>query len=379
MSERTRDFLKQEFRDGERPSGADFADLIDSFVNKQTDGISIDGDRTLVLSRGLRLGDSSANVTGGLRFNNNQLQVFTGGAWVDVAAGGGGAFEPPPADAIATAVAHNGNVGIGPFGIGTAPAAPTFRLEVLLGANAGTGDQVRFGNAVIANGQAALGGFANFSHFNHASNTNYAIRQAPNGAVHINAVAGQIVSIRQGGTAVRFGVSTAGNVIVNGETDLPGAPGGSTLQVQGNSHLAGNLNVAGDLNITGQAVKPGGGAWSAPSDARIKTDVRDLELGLSELQQVRTVRFRYNGRAGTQAGQAGVGVLAQEIETSFPEMVRRISVADDPGLDDMRIFDPSALTYVLINAVKELAARVEHLEQALAAATAAARPGPVVA
>ena len=48
------------------------------------------------------------------------------------------------------------------------------------------------------------------------------------------------------------------------------------------------------------------------------------------------------------------------------------SVADDPGLDDMRVFDPSALTYVLINAVKELAARVEHLEQALAAATAAA-------
>ena len=32
MSERTRDFLKPEFKDGERPSGADFADLIDSFA-----------------------------------------------------------------------------------------------------------------------------------------------------------------------------------------------------------------------------------------------------------------------------------------------------------------------------------------------------------
>jgi hypothetical protein len=32
----------------------------------------------------------------------------------------------------------------------------------------------------------------------------------------------------------------------------------------------------------------------------------------------------------------------------------------------MRVFDPSALTYVLINAVKELAAKVEHLEQKLA-------------
>src|SRR5688572_33332076 len=105
MSERTRDFLKQEFRDGERPSGSDFADLVDSFVNKQTDGISTDADRTLILSRGLRLGDSAANVTGGLRFNNNQLQVFTNGAWADVAGGGGGAFGPPPAEATAATVA----------------------------------------------------------------------------------------------------------------------------------------------------------------------------------------------------------------------------------------------------------------------------------
>jgi hypothetical protein len=37
------------------------------------------------------------------------------------------------------------------------------------------------------------------------------------------------------------------------------------------------------------------------------------------------------------------------------------------------------LTYVLINAVKELAAKVEHLEQALAVATAQTAPAPVIA
>ena len=95
--------------------------------------------------------------------------------------------------------------------------------------------------------------------------------------------------------------------------------------------------------------------------------MRDPELGLAELRQVRPVRFRFNGRAGTTAGQAGVGVLGQEIETIVPETIQRVSVADDPELDDMRVLDPSALTYVLINAVKELAVRVEQLEQALAA------------
>ena len=98
--------------------------------------------------------------------------------------------------------------------------------------------------------------------------------------------------------------------------------------------------------------------------------MRDLEVGLAQLRQVRPVRFRCNGRAGTPAGLAGVGVIGQEIEKIFPEMIRRVpgGVDGEPGLEDLRIYDGSALTYVLVNAVKELAGKVEQLEQALAEA-----------
>jgi hypothetical protein len=358
MSERTRDFLKPEFRDGERPSGSDFADLIDSCVNKSTDGVSFDADGNLLLNRGVRLGDSAGTAAGGLRFNSNQLQVFTGGAWTNVSGGGGGggAFQPPPT-AAGVPVAHDGNVGVGSF-----PAAPTFRLEVQLGANTGTGEQVRLGNVVLANGSQAFAASAVFSHRNHASNTSFALRQGTNGAVQINAAAGQAISVSQGGGQVNFGVSAGGRVIVGGDNDLPG--GG-----------------AARLQVNGEAFKMQGTAdWVIPSDARLKEEVRDLELGLEELRHVRTVRFRYNGRAGTSSGLAGVGVLGQEIETIFPETVRRVAHNDpsDPALEDLRIFDPSLLRYVLINAVKELAARVEQLEQALAAATAAASPTPAI-
>jgi hypothetical protein len=342
MSERTRDFLKPEFKDGERPSGSDFADLIDSFVNKQSDGVRVDADGNLVLSRGVQLGDSAGTVAGGLRFNSNQLQVFANGAWTSVASGGGGGFQAAPSTPQ-PAVVRDSNVGIGAF-----PAAPTFKLEVQLDANNGPANQARFGNVVVANGSAAFAAAAVFSHQSHASNSNFALRQAVTGAVHLNAAAGQVVSVRQGGTSVRLGVSAAGNVIVGGESDLAGA-GTALLQVAG-----------------GAFKNDGSGAWTFTSDARVKDDVRDLELGLAELRQVRPVRFRYNGRAGTTAGQAGVGVLGQEIETIVPETIQRVSVANDPGLDDMRVLDPSALTYVLINAVKELAAKVEQLEQALA-------------
>jgi hypothetical protein len=345
MTERTRDFLKPEFKDGERPSGADFTDLIDSFVNKQTDGVSLDADGNLVLIRGIRLGDSAGTTAGGLRFNSNQLQVFAGGAWANVSAGGGGGLQAAPSTPQSPAV-RDSNVGIGAFA-----AAPTFRLEVPLGTAGTPADQVRFGNVVCGNGTAAFGGFAVLSHQAQATNTNFALRQSPNGATHINAATGQIIGFRQGGTSIRLGVSAAGNVVVGSEADLPGA-GAAVFQVAGSAFK-----------------NDGSTAWLTASDARVKDDVRELELGLAELRLVRPVRYRYNGRAGTLPGQDGIGVLGQEIETIVPETIRRVTAAapGEPAFDDLRVFDPSALTYVLINAVKELAAKVEHLEQALAA------------
>jgi hypothetical protein len=129
------------------------------------------------------------------------------------------------------------------------------------------------------------------------------------------------------------------------------------------------------LQVAGDAFKNTGSAsWLIASDARLKEDVRDFEAGLAQLRRVRPVRFRYNGRAGTPAGLAGVGVLGQEIETVFPEMIRRVPLAEaDQGQDAMRVFDGSALTFVLVNAVKELAAKVDQLEQALVAARKPAR------
>ena len=348
MTERTRDFLKPEFKDGERPSGADFSDLIDSFVNKQTDGVSLDADGNVVLTRGVRLGDSAGTTAGGLRFNSNQLQVFTGGAWTNVGGGGGGGFQAAPSTAQSPVV-RDSNVGIGTFA-----AAPTFRLEVPLAVSGTPADQVRFGNVVCANGTAAFGGFAMVSHQTQANNTSFALRQSPNGATHVNAAAGQVIGFRQGGTTIRLGVSAAGNVVVGSESDLPSA-GVAIFQVAGSAFK-----------------NDGSTAWLSTSDARVKEDVRDLELGLAELRLVRPVRYRYNGRAGTVAGLPGIGVLGQEIEAIVPETVRCVTAAapDEPAFDDLRVFDPSALTYVLINAVKELAAKVEHLEQELAAASA---------
>jgi hypothetical protein len=251
----------------------------------------------------------------------------------------------------AGAVAYGGgSVGIGAFAAAT---PPTYGFEVNLSDNANVGNQVRFGNAVCCNGNTGtFSSYAVFAHKSHASDGDFALRQGPNGNVYLNAAAGQPVTVTQGGASIRMGISVAGNVIVGAASDLPGA-GAALLQVAGDA-----------FKLSGTS------AWLISSDGRLKQDVRDLELGLAQLQRVRTVRFRYNGRAGTPAGQAGVGVLGQEIEKIFPEMIRRIpgAVEGEPDLQDLRVYDSSLLTYVLVNAVKELAGRVEHLEQALAEA-----------
>ena len=154
MSELTRDSLKAKFADGERPSGTDFANLIDSFVNKPTDGVSFDADGNLVLTRGVRLGDSAGTVAGGLRFNSNQLQVFTGGAWVNVASGGGGggSRSPPPT----TRQSAGGPRRQRRHRHLSRRRCRRSASRCTLGANSGAGEQVRFGNVVCANGSRHL-------------------------------------------------------------------------------------------------------------------------------------------------------------------------------------------------------------------------------
>ena len=138
----------------------------------------------------------------------------------------------------------------------------------------------------------------------------------------------------------------------------------------------------GDFQIGGSnAAKVGAGQWSDSSDARIKDVVGPYEHGLAEIMQVEPVRYTYKGnsvagRAGgtvptkdarpdhaDAAGQEFVGVVAQEIEIPLPETVTQVpGLINGQPVEDLRILDPSALTYALINAVKELAARVEALE-----------------
>ena len=104
-------------------------------------------------------------------------------------------------------------------------------------------------------------------------------------------------------------------------------------------------NIVADGNIT------------AYSDERLKDNIKTLEDGLAKVNQLRGVSYNKDNKKG-------IGVIAQEVEKVFPEVV-----ITGKTEDKFKSVDYGRLTAVLIEAVKEqqkqiqtLTTKVEELE-----------------
>jgi hypothetical protein len=152
--------------------------------------------------------------------------------------------------------------------------------------------------------------------------------------------------------------------------------------------LAGNdLYVSHNLSVVGDAYKPGGGPWFSSSDERVKTEVNYYTNGLAQVKLLEPVRYTFKGNdvplsetpsaapgqpdpkspnyKAAQAETLFTGLIAQKAELVMPEMVKQVSAyIDGAVVNDLRVLDTTPLIYCLINAIKELAARVETLEAA---------------
>ena len=89
---------------------------------------------------------------------------------------------------------------------------------------------------------------------------------------------------------------------------------------------------------------------TAFSDERLKDNIETLEDGLAKVEQLRGVTY-------TRDDRENIGVIAQEVEKILPEIVK--TADDEMGTKSV---DYSRITAVLIEAVKELSARVKELE-----------------
>jgi hypothetical protein len=117
---------------------------------------------------------------------------------------------------------------------------------------------------------------------------------------------------------------------------------------------------------TNSAAKPTSSAWTVVSDKRVKTNIRPYETGLQELLQIEPKVFDYNGKAGFDAKiKNNIGIIAQEVKDIIPETVKTYEAKlneNDEENTELYNFDGHALTFALINSVKELSAKIESLE-----------------
>ena len=97
----------------------------------------------------------------------------------------------------------------------------------------------------------------------------------------------------------------------------------------------------------------GAQSWSAHSDVRIKTVHSTLENNLSKLENITPIYYSFNN---FDDDRNRIGLIAQEVQQHFPELVNV-----DPKTDYLTL-DYTGLIPVLLGAIKELKHKVETLE-----------------
>ena len=325
-TQRSRSFLEDKFEDGDRPTGTDFADLFESFINKVDDSVTLDVNNNLNVPGGITISDAVTGANGTLRFNSatQTVEVFFGGIWNPIA-GDSGAF---------TEVNGGPNVAFnaGNVGIGTGATTPASKLVVPLTANSAV-QRVRLGNLIIHNGPGTV---ACIGHATKDLNTDFALRQDAQGNTTINCSA----------TTTQIALAVAGAPRI-------------TMDGNGNATFGGTLHAVGNISSNGTITA------NIPSDIAVKEDIKTLPWGLDDLIKLKPITFRYTGAGGTPTdGKERIGLIAQEVEAVFPSLVKS-SKTNDPSAEYILSYDPQPLLYIMINAVRELAGRVEKLESHL--------------
>jgi hypothetical protein len=186
----------------------------------------------------------------------------------------------------------------------------------------------------------------------------------------------------QGASVDGFGVAayTFDGFAINALCDNAG--GGGALSVDGGTGVGvgaiiqnGGVNILGlvnsltgyQLNLTlNSAAKPSTNTWTIASDERVKTNVNPYTKGLEAILAINPITYDYNGKAGFDSKNINnIGIIAQDVLKIIPECINTYKAKlneDDEEKIELYNFDSHALTFILINAIKELKAEIESLK-----------------
>ena len=143
---------------------------------------------------------------------------------------------------------------------------------------------------------------------------------------------GGSVVLKDDGTTYGQFQNTSGNLIIKSGSTTAATFSGANVTFAG-TLASGAITSSGDV--------------TAFSDMRIKHDIQTIEGALAKVSDMRGVYFKKNN------GEAGTGVIAQEIENILPEVVKD---------GEYKSVAYGNMVGILIEAIKELKAEVEKLK-----------------
>ena len=178
-------------------------------------------------------------------------------------------------------------------------------------------------------------------------------------------VAGDIILNADGGHVQLFDASTqfgefennSGELVVKSGSTIAATFSGANLTIAGTTTSSGNLSTSGTLTVAGTSDLNGNidvagtivasGDITAFSSEVLKDDIRTIDNALNKVADMRGVYF-------TKDGEAGTGVIAEEVEAVLPEVVK------DGKYKSVAYGN---IVGVLIEAVKELKEEVTSLKE----------------
>ncbi|MFZ5554766.1 MAG: tail fiber domain-containing protein [Bacteroidota bacterium] len=125
-----------------------------------------------------------------------------------------------------------------------------------------------------------------------------------------------------------------------------------------------------DLGCDGTGYSIGG--WVTVSDRRLKSNIVQVDNALEKISLLNGFHYTLTTKSTTPGGDTTItsrqqyGVMAQEVEEVFPDMVKEKAVFINAGDETTyKTVDYNQLVPVLIEAIKELKAEVEVLKKEL--------------
>ena len=274
-------------------------------------------------------------------------------------------------DQIEAADLSNGVTGTGAVVLAN---APTFTANPTFASSTGTGAVVLATSPSFAAGTVTIGASSTLtmtSGFSINGNGTYTILGSESGdptAPCIYNESGVGIRIRSGAqiNAV-YGSGTRFSGQITPGTDIWTFDGSGNLNVTGIYENGGTSGVSAGSFSTITAITTKGGIvtqLTGSSDDRLKI-AQPYEAGLEAVLGISPIKYRWNQAANAHAGlptdQDFIGFSAQNVQKSIPE-----AITNTEGEEKYLALDTRPIIAALVNAVKELSAKVTLLESKLA-------------